>query len=498
MSKRRIIEDSDDDSEGEVNLCQPVTASDKEILLSPMSNSDDESECDITKKSVAAENDNSWFEKRDTTTMTADEKQHNIDIARKQKQGILKKKRRLVCGDGTASAAAAAVVSPSVPLIKSRHTSRVYESPVTPAGLSTGNVARYELTMALLDDTPDNEVQKTRENGLSRLAKSQLNKANERSDRILQRESGSKLNPYSVEEEDGIEKAAMKKKKKGKKSKRNDHSDDDDERDEYRDYGGDDDDGDDGEREEARKQQILEEKSREVINRCTDLSVTLRKALRSWGDGGGDEALDESTCVSLSKISSGGSSRGDSGGEEGTHLLQQADIETICPTLVLKDYQLVGVNWLKLLHQNDVNGVLADDMGLGKTVQTISFLAWLFTCREDPERLREQVKLAHEEDDGDDDDDDEDVLGEEDEHKDEDLSVEEPSPSPSPSSSPRVRYYANPQILPHLIVVPASTLANWCKEFDKFCPTLHVCVIFHFRWVNLIILLFVSCHYTHQ
>ncbi|CAE7461351.1 Etl1, partial [Symbiodinium microadriaticum] len=30
-----------------------------------------------------------------------------------------------------------------------------------------------------------------------------------------------------------------------------------------------------------------------------------------------------------------------------------------------QDYQVVGVNWLKLLHSNDVNGVLADDMGLG-------------------------------------------------------------------------------------------------------------------------------------
>ena len=41
------------------------------------------------------------------------------------------------------------------------------------------------------------------------------------------------------------------------------------------------------------------------------------------------------------------------------------DVMQLCPGLELKAYQLVGVNWLKLLHQNKVNGVLADDMGLG-------------------------------------------------------------------------------------------------------------------------------------
>jgi SNF2 family DNA or RNA helicase len=180
--------------------------------------------------------------------------------------------------------------------------------------------------------------------------------------------------------------------------------------------------------------------------------------------------LEDSNCVNLSRItyrsgdsSSSGGCAG--GGEEGTTLLQAGDIEAICPSLTLKDYQLVGVNWLKLLHQNDVNGVLADDMGLGKTVQTIAFLAWLFTCREDPDRLREQVKQAHfRENDSDS------VSGDED-------AVEEEEGDGFDAASPeasRARHAANPDILPHLIVVPASTLANWVNEFDKFCPTLKV------------------------
>ena len=43
----------------------------------------------------------------------------------------------------------------------------------------------------------------------------------------------------------------------------------------------------------------------------------------------------------------------------------------------LKNYQLVGVNWLISLNEIGVNGILADQMGLGKTIQTIAFLGYL-------------------------------------------------------------------------------------------------------------------------
>ncbi|KAJ5769344.1 hypothetical protein N7520_003903 [Penicillium odoratum] len=79
--------------------------------------------------------------------------------------------------------------------------------------------------------------------------------------------------------------------------------------------------------------------------------------------------------------------------------------------LVMKDYQIVGINWLSLLFQKKLSCILADDMGLGKTCQVIAFLAHLF----------EQG-----------------VKG------------------------------------PHLIVVPSSTIENWLREFQKFCPTLSV------------------------
>ncbi|XP_063700083.1 SWI/SNF-related matrix-associated actin-dependent regulator of chromatin subfamily A containing DEAD/H box 1 homolog [Culicoides brevitarsis] len=80
--------------------------------------------------------------------------------------------------------------------------------------------------------------------------------------------------------------------------------------------------------------------------------------------------------------------------------------------LKLSEYQLIGLNWLAILHKNDVNGILADEMGLGKTVQVISFLAYL-----------KENNLAKR---------------------------------------------------THLIVVPSSTLNNWDQELSKWCPDLTV------------------------
>lgn len=78
---------------------------------------------------------------------------------------------------------------------------------------------------------------------------------------------------------------------------------------------------------------------------------------------------------------------------------------------VLKDYQLLGVNWLNLLWTRKIGCILADEMGLGKTIQVIAFLA----------HLKEHG-----------------VRG------------------------------------PHMIFVPASTLENWTREFERFAPTIDV------------------------
>ncbi|KAK2820056.1 hypothetical protein FQN49_007764 [Arthroderma sp. PD_2] len=78
-------------------------------------------------------------------------------------------------------------------------------------------------------------------------------------------------------------------------------------------------------------------------------------------------------------------------------------------TITMKDYQVVGINWLKLVYDQGLSCILADDMGLGKTCQVIAFLSHLLEVG---------------------------VSG------------------------------------PHLVVVPASTLENWLREFSLFCPKL--------------------------
>lgn len=79
----------------------------------------------------------------------------------------------------------------------------------------------------------------------------------------------------------------------------------------------------------------------------------------------------------------------------------------------LAPYQLIGLNWLALMHKQQVNGILADEMGLGKTIQAVAFLAYL---------------------------------------------------------------YQQGERGPHVVVVPSSTLENWMREFETWCPTLSVLV----------------------
>lgn len=84
------------------------------------------------------------------------------------------------------------------------------------------------------------------------------------------------------------------------------------------------------------------------------------------------------------------------------------------PELILRDYQLDGLNWLanSWCKQNGV--ILADEMGLGKTIQVISFLSYIF--------------------------------------------------------------YEHNLYGPFLVVIPLSTIQGWQREFDKWCNELNVVV----------------------
>lgn len=100
----------------------------------------------------------------------------------------------------------------------------------------------------------------------------------------------------------------------------------------------------------------VKEKVKYILDHCDKLSTKLRTTMTKWNSADGKSAAD---CVNLTAISSPSGGDTDAGGSA---LLQQEDFKTCCPGLSLKGYQTVGVNWMRLLHENKVNGVLADDM----------------------------------------------------------------------------------------------------------------------------------------
>lgn len=72
------------------------------------------------------------------------------------------------------------------------------------------------------------------------------------------------------------------------------------------------------------------------------------------------------------------------GGAEGYYSVAHAvrEVVTRQPSMLqrgaLREYQLVGLQWLVSLFNNRLNGILADEMGLGKTLQTLALLAYLW------------------------------------------------------------------------------------------------------------------------
>ncbi|XP_071112881.1 SWI/SNF-related matrix-associated actin-dependent regulator of chromatin subfamily A containing DEAD/H box 1 homolog [Haliotis cracherodii] len=96
-------------------------------------------------------------------------------------------------------------------------------------------------------------------------------------------------------------------------------------------------------------------------------------------------------------------------GVETDRITKQPDL--LSKTFELKPYQMIGLNWLRIMHSQELNGILADEMGLGKTIQAIAFLTHLI----------EQGDTG-----------------------------------------------------PHVIIVPSSTIDNWLREARNWCPSMKV------------------------
>lgn len=110
----------------------------------------------------------------------------------------------------------------------------------------------------------------------------------------------------------------------------------------------------------------LQQEARRVLSACERYSANLRSTLKMWakgeavpsaGEGAAKEpdVMEEEGCLNIIEIKSSSNLPQDTVSEVLTH----EDVQMLCPGLLLKPYQLVGVNWLKLLHLNKINGVLA-------------------------------------------------------------------------------------------------------------------------------------------
>lgn len=159
-----------------------------------------------------------------------------------------------------------------------------------------------------------------------------------------------------------------------------------------------------------------------VVKQCESLGKPMVAGMARWGinifgastDGEVDAVtLDDSSDTSSTRDSGYHTPKSGHGSDtEGADLRKTSSKMKLLkqPAIMnddieLKDYQVVGLNWLNLLWHNGISGILADDMGLGKTCQVIAFLS----------HLKEQGEGR-----------------------------------------------------PTLIIVPGSTLENWCREFERF------------------------------
>lgn len=171
-----------------------------------------------------------------------------------------------------------------------------------------------------------------------------------------------------------------------------------------------------------------------LVAKCEELGKPLAEEMGRWGfdvfgaakDGELEMTTFEDDTASqrdsgIGSPSSGVASVNGDGGDEDVKIVTTVrkrghanylkKPEMMAEDCALKDYQVVGLNWLALMYRRELSCILADEMGLGKTCQVISLLS----------HLAETGNSG-----------------------------------------------------PHLVICPGSTLENWLREFPKFSPGLVV------------------------
>ena len=127
--------------------------------------------------------------------------------------------------------------------------------------------------------------------------------------------------------------------------------------------------------EEVKVQQRLHQAVAEAVEKARGAGATA-------GDLGGVAAAAEARALEAVRQEAAGRGGAERSYYDAAHAIEEDVMVT--PALLsphdgatLREYQLVGLQWMISLYNNDLNGILADEMGLGKTVQVMALFAYL-------------------------------------------------------------------------------------------------------------------------
>jgi SWI/SNF-related matrix-associated actin-dependent regulator 1 of chromatin subfamily A len=93
-----------------------------------------------------------------------------------------------------------------------------------------------------------------------------------------------------------------------------------------------------------------------VLEDCEEIGASLRTAISSW-NGEGANSSDNAEDGALSLLSLGSLKHN----KAQKYLTNQPTL--LSDNVLLKEYQLLGVNWLNLLYRRNLSCILADEMG---------------------------------------------------------------------------------------------------------------------------------------
>lgn len=101
----------------------------------------------------------------------------------------------------------------------------------------------------------------------------------------------------------------------------------------------------------------------DILEDCERIGASLRAAIASWTVGSANDKGKAKQDVSQDEEDGALSFRSMSSSRERPKDFLTAQPSLLSDSIQLKEYQLLGVNWLNLLYRRNLSCILADEMG---------------------------------------------------------------------------------------------------------------------------------------